>query len=323
MPLITADDFVEARARFQQRGAKFLLSKLNLNGLARTQSTFDDPGLQTANWWILPAVRARLNEKMTGDPSLGYEPYVVAKYLRGRTGLRLCSLGSGGCSHELAFARHAAFDLVECVDVTPALLAAAAAQARQEGLQNLRFAVRDVNRQQWPAAAYDVVLFNAALHHFRRVAEIVGHVWQALRPGGLLVLNDYVGPNRLQWTAAQLAAANQELRKLPETYRRRHGSGRLKTRITGPGQLRMWLADPSEAVECEQILPAVRHRFAVLEEKALGGNLLMLVLKDIAHHFLPADPTTGQLVQHLFAAEDAFLAQHSSDLVFGVYQKPF
>ncbi len=323
MPLITADDFVETCAKLRQRGAAFLLSKLNPSALARTQSTFDDPALRAANWWIVPAVRARWNEKITGDPALPYEAYVVQQYLRGRTGLRLCSLGSGACSHELAFARHPGFALVECVDIAGALLAEAARQAEREGLRNLRFAVRDVNRQPWPAAAYDVVLFHSALHHFRRVDEVVGHVWDALRPGGLLVLNDYVGPNRLQWGPAQLAAANQLLGRLPAAYRCRYLSERPKTRITGPGRLRMLVADPSEAVESENILPAVHRRFAVLEEKAVGGNLLALVLKDIAHHFLTSDPATQQLLQALFAAEDAFLAHHPSDLLFGVYQKPY
>ncbi|GAA4499797.1 class I SAM-dependent methyltransferase [Hymenobacter ginsengisoli] len=322
MPLLTADDFVETLAKLRQRGAGFLLSKLNPSGLARTQGTFDDPGLQTANWWIVPAVRARWNTKISGDPTLPYEPYVVKKYLRGRSDLHLCSLGSGSCSHELAFARHSEFELVECVDITPALLGAAAERAAAEGLYNMRFELRDVNRQAWPTAAYDVVLFHSALHHFRRVPALVAHVRQALRPGGLLILNDYVGPNRLQWTAAQLAAANELLAQLPTSYRR-YKSGQFKSRITGPGRLRMRLADPSEAVESEYILPAVRGQFRVLEEKAVGGNLLALVLKDIAHHFLADDPTTQQLLASLFAAEDAFLAEHPSDLLFGVYQKPY
>jgi SAM-dependent methyltransferase len=321
MPLLTSDDFVETLAKLRQRGAGFLLSKLNINALARTQSAFDDPGLRTANWWILPAVRSRWNAKITGDPAQPYEGYVVDNYLRGRTGLQLCSLGSGSCSHEMAFARHSAFELVECVDIAGTLLAKAAAQAKQEGLTNMRFEVRDVNRQPWPTAAYDVILFHSALHHFRQVEAVVGHVWQALRPGGLLILNDYVGPNRLQWTPAQLAAANQLLRQLPATHRRRYMARQLKTRISGPGRLRMLVADPSEAVESEAILPAIRRRFATLEEKPLGGNLLTLVLKDIAHHFLPEDPATQALLRQLFAAEDAFLQHHPSDLLFGVYQK--
>jgi hypothetical protein len=130
-----------------------------------------------------------------------------------------------------------------------------------------------------------------------------------------------VGPNRLQWTPTQLTAANQLLRQLPAAYRRRYMARQLKTRISGPGRLRMLVADPSEAVESEAILPAIHHRFTVLEEKSLGGNLLTLVLKDIAHHFLPEDAATQALLHQLFAAEDDFLQRYPSDLLFGVYQK--
>lgn len=321
MPLLTRDDFSELLAKAQQRGASYLFSKLNPSALARTQRTFDDPTLHTANWWIVPAVRARWNQKITGDPALPYEPYVVAKYLQHRTNLSLCSLGSGSCSHELAFARHAAFGRVECVDIARTLLAQAQAQAQREGLHNMHFVVRNVNRQHWPQHAYDVVLFHSALHHFQRVANVLDHVWHALRPGGLVVLYDYVGPNRLQWTTAQLRTANELLAALPASHRQRYRSQRLKTRISGPGLLRMLISDPSEAVESAQIREAVRQRFTVLEETAVGGNLLTLVLKDIAHHFLTDAPQTQQLLTMLFTAEDAFLTHHPSDILFGVYQK--
>ena len=105
MPLITPDDLLETLAKLRQRGLPFLLSKLSPSGLARTRSAFDDPGLRAANWWQVPAVRRRWNQRITGDPTRPYEPYVAARYLAGRTGLRLLSLGSGAASHELAFAR--------------------------------------------------------------------------------------------------------------------------------------------------------------------------------------------------------------------------
>ncbi|MBW3126934.1 class I SAM-dependent methyltransferase [Hymenobacter profundi] len=321
MPLLTRDDFSELLAKVQQRGASYLFSKLNPSALARTQRTFDDPTLQTANWWIVPAVRARWNQRITGDPTFPYEPYVVAKYLRNRTGLSLCSLGSGSCSHELAFARHATFSQVECVDIARALLDQAKIQAQREGLHNMHFVVRDINRQHWPQNTYDVVLFHSALHHFQHVDDVLDNVWHALRPGGLVVLYDYVGPNRLQWSAAQLFAANELLATLPASYRRRYRSQRLKTRISGPGLLRMLVSDPSEAVESEQIRGAVKQRFTLLEETEVGGNLLALVLKDIAHHFLANTPQTHQLLATLFAAEDVFLTHHPSDILFGVYQK--
>ena len=299
----------------------FLLSKLRPDALARTRSAFDDPALRAANWWQVPAVRQRWNLRMTGSAHQPYETYVATKYLAGRRGLRLLSLGSGAASHELEFARLPQFAEVRCVDIAARLLAQAAAVAQAEGLTNFCTEVADVNALDLPAATYDVVLFHSALHHFRDVEGILARVRRALRPDGLLVLNDYVGPARLQWTAAQLAETNRILRAVvPPRYRVRYLSRQLKTGVSGPGRLRMRLADPSEAAESDRIVPALRQHFEPLEEAALGGNVLTLVLKDIAHHFMGDDAETQSLLAELFRLEDEFLEKHPSDLLFGVYQ---
>ncbi|MCR5886489.1 class I SAM-dependent methyltransferase [Hymenobacter sp. J193] len=321
MPWLTTDDFLETLAKLRQRGLPFLLSKLVPSNLARTRSAFDDPALQAANWWQVPAVRRRWNEKISGDAAMPYEAYVASRYLADRTGLRLLSLGSGACSHELVFARQPQFAQVHCLDIAERLLAQAAATAQAEGLQNFQTEVADVNRLNLAPATYDVVLFHSALHHFRDVEGIVARVRQALVPGGLLVLNDYVGPACLQWTPRQLRAANAALREvLPARYRQRFLSSQIKRHVSGPGRLRMYLADPSEAVESDRIVPALRRHFVPLEEAGLGGNLLTLVLKDIAHHFLAEDPATQALLQELFQREDELLLQEPSNLLFGVYQ---
>ncbi|MBD2766836.1 class I SAM-dependent methyltransferase [Hymenobacter sp. BT664] len=322
MPLLTSDDLLETLAKLRQRGLPFLLSKLRLNALARTRSAFDDPTLRAANWWQVPIVRRRWNQRITGQPARAYEAYVAEKYLAGRTGLRLLSLGSGAASHELAFARLPHFAEVHCVDIAARLLAQAAATAQREGLTNFRPEVADVNTLDLPPASYDVVLFHSALHHFNDVTGVLARMRRVLRPDGLLVLNDYVGPARLQWTAAQLAEANRILREVvPARFRVRYLSRQLKTGVSGPGLWRMRLADPSEAAESDRIVPGLHQHFAPLEEVALGGNILTLVLKDIAHHFMrDDDPETQQLLATLCELEDAFLEKHPSDLLFGVYR---
>ena len=133
MPWVTSDDFLETLAKLRQRGLPFLLSKLTPSSLARTRSAFDDPRLQAANWWQVPAVRQRWNEKISGDAATAYETHVADRYLAGRTGLRLLSLGSGACSHELTFARQAHFAEVRCVDIAGRLLQQAAPNRASRG----------------------------------------------------------------------------------------------------------------------------------------------------------------------------------------------
>jgi len=76
------------------------------------------------------------------------------------------------------------------------------------------------------------------------------------------------------------------LKTIPLKYRYRIGTKNVKTKIFRPGLVRMFLVDPSEAVDSESILPSLHENFKVLEEKKIGGDILLILLKDIAHNFL-------------------------------------
>jgi SAM-dependent methyltransferase len=57
------------------------------------------------------------------------------------------------------------------------------------------------------------------MHHFEALEYICQQMQQALKPGGLIILNEYVGPNRFQFPAQQKQAINLCLSLLPQRYR--------------------------------------------------------------------------------------------------------
>jgi 2-polyprenyl-3-methyl-5-hydroxy-6-metoxy-1,4-benzoquinol methylase len=324
MQIITRDDFIDIASKATQRGVRFVLGKIRVDARGRTKSSFNEVDYNAANWWSIPAVSSRLRERVTGDPSLGYEDYVVERYLKHRCNLRLVSLGCGVGTHELRFARHhEVFSEVLGIDISEKLVAEANNNAQQEKLANLRYEVKDVGRLKLEPNSADVVLFHASLHHFSKIENLLGDlVFNLLSPDGLLVINDYVGPSRLQLTANQRHAVNEMLKsKIPEKYSVRLGTGWKKKRVVGPGRIRMLISDPSEAVESEMIMPTIRHFYDVVEQKALGGNILSPLLKDIAHHFMNGEEEALRVLQLLFEEEDRYLSVNDSDLVFGVYRK--
>ncbi len=324
MRLITSDDIIESYSKLKQKGLSFLLSKFNIDPLERTKGTFDHWQNEGAYWWQIPAVRRRWNKLITGSESKVYEDYFAEKFLEGKSGLRLLSLGSGTCSHEFRFAKMGTlFSEVKCMDIAGNVLKKAEEQARNEGVENIFFQVADVNKTDLPKDHYDVVLFHSSLHHFKGVEILlVEKIKNALKPGGLILINEFVGANRLQFPSHQIAAINEALDHVPLSHRRRLKSKLIKRRITGPGLLRMLIADPSECVESEKILPVLRDHFRTLEEKPYGGSLLMMLFKDIAHHFMHEDPETFEILRRLFHAEDGYLRRGgSSDFIFGVYAR--
>ena len=322
MRYITTDDFAEAYSKLRQRGVSFLASKFTWAAQDRTRSAFDDVTLEAANWWIIPAVRQRWNRLITGDPEKIYEAHFMEKHLSGRSDLRMLSLGAGISSHELVFAQSTHFSKVVCVDIASNLLAAAEAKAKGLGLQNMEFRAEDLYAMDWPDEHYDVVLFHAALHHFEDVEGLLKtKIKPTLKRGGVVLINEYVGPNRLQFPKGQIEAINKALQLIPHSFRRRFKTNVIKHKVSGPGLWRMILADPSECVDAASIIPALHHHFTILEERPYGGNLLMLALKDIAHHFVHPEPEAAEALEALFEAEDVYIQNHQSDFLYGVYEK--
>ena len=168
---------------------------------------------------------------------------------------------------------------------------------------------------------FDVVLFNSSLHHFKDIPAILDKVKSNLVPGGLLLLNEYVGPDRFQWTDEQLMLINDLLASIPGRYRRIFRTRLIKSKVWKPGILRMIVNDPSEAPHSSIILEHVHKRFSILEEKGLGGNLLMPLLKDISHNFLDNSPQTHSLLASLIEKEDEYIRTVRSNFVFGVYAR--
>ncbi len=314
-------DLGDVMIRVYQRGLQSLVSRFGLSSTARTRNTFNH-NFSISIWNMIPEVRERLNQMASGNPKVPYEQYVIDQYLQGKSNLKLLSIGCGSASHELYFAEHGPFELVHGVDLAPGLIRQAQSKAEEKGLTNCRFEVRDFNELAIPES-YDIVLFHQSLHHFKDFEAIYSaFVVPVLKPDGYLVLNEFVGPTRLQWTRAQLKASRKMLKQLPEKYRQILNTPFTKRTVSRPGIFRMLLSDPSESINSQQIMPATHQHFKVVEEKPLGGNILHLLLKDIAHNFCTADPEAQAWLRKCFEAEDAFLRDHPDDFVFGVYCKP-
>jgi len=319
---ISAGDVIDLFYKVKQKGIHVLLSKFRLTHTGRTASKWNTV-TASADFWILPQVRWRLNEKCTGHRNLEYEDYIVAKYLSDKNSLHMLSVGCGTGSRERKFAKYSNFSLIEGIDLAEKKTEEATKLANEANLTNIQYHSGDFMKHVFKPASMDVILFNASLHHFNHVDHLLEFkVLPMLKDDGLLVLFEYAGPNRLQWTRYQLEFTNRLLKEIPDEYKTRAGSGSVKSRVYRPGLLRMLITDPSEAIDSESILPSVHKHFNVLEEKELGWDITHLLLKDIAHHYIDGNPETQKLLQYIFKKEDEYMATTGrSDGVFGIYQK--
>ena len=167
--LITRGDFIDVWSKLNQRGKGFLLSKLNPSKINRTKSAFNESAVSSANWWIIPVVRQRWNQMITGEIDVEYEDYMMQKFFSDATDLNLLSIGSGVSSHEIKLAKHPQLSKVICSDLVQPLLDRASHNAKVSGLENMQFICGDINEMIPNEQQFDIVFFHASLHHFQKI----------------------------------------------------------------------------------------------------------------------------------------------------------
>jgi len=151
-------------------------------------------------------------------------------------------------------------------------------------------------------------LVEQSLHHFINMDFVIKSIHSALKPGGILIINEYVGPDKFQWTDKQLHCVNSILNLLPNKYKIRNFDKKIKRKVYRPGLVRMWLYDPSEAVESSKIVPTINKYFKILESKDYGGNISQLLFQDIAHNFQNDDQDTISILKIITEIEDFMLS---------------
>lgn len=191
--------------------------------LARTP----DSGVTTCeagsglHWTDLPAVKHRLNRKVSADSDIDWLDYTLRRYFADSLPLARCySLGCGHGEVERRLARLGAFAICEASDISADAIAAAQRMANAEGLDCIHYTVSDANTLSLAPQTYDAIWARASVHHFEQLEHVFMQVAGALAPGGLFILSEYIGPNRFQFPSVQRQAIQACLDLLPAAYRR-------------------------------------------------------------------------------------------------------
>jgi SAM-dependent methyltransferase len=314
---LSLGDLIDLQIKFWQK--RHLFRRVFSGKTQKTSAYWDQAELSPSNWWNIPLVRQRWKEKVSGHGDTDYPEYVRQKYLEGKKGLRMLSPGCGTGSHELHFTGFEEIAHIDALDISQESIAL----ARKKAGEKINYFVADfhfwLEQAVKKGKKYDLVLFHSSLHHFSGLSSLLPLVESLLAKDGLLLIHEYVGPDRMMWTREQMKEADRLLKSLPDKYRTRWRSERTKKKHYRPGLIRTLLTDPSESVESGSILPLLHKSFRVVEEKPLGGNILHLLLKDISHHFSGQDPRAEEQLLRLFTEEDRFLKSRPSDFMFGIY----
>lgn len=261
-------------------------------------------------WFEVPAVRDRIARMITGRSDA--DAYHWLLELLARRGLstpieRVLSLGCGAGDLErrlfsMNVARH-----YEGIDVAPQAIERARTAAAALPGADIRYSVADINKISLPANHYDAVFCHMSAHHFSDLERIFAEVHQALKPGGIFFLDEYVGPKQFQWPTRQVELIDLLRRNLPERWVRTAEGGHLRS-YRAPTVDELVAVDPTEAIRSDEILQVLARQFVVTEHAGYGGTLLHGLLDHIGVNYVDGDAEANAMLDTFFALEDWALA---------------
>lgn len=232
---------------------------------------------------------------------------IVAAELREKTpaGGRVFSPACGAGGKEVALARALPDRTFVAADIADEALARGREAADRAGLRNLEFVHMDVNDPDLGTRTFDAVTGMGAFHHIERLEVFWVACRQALRPRGVIMGQEYIGPARLQWTDTQVEEGDRVLRDLVPAEHRVHHDRVRRTPIE-----EMLTLDPSEAVRSRDLLPTLQDAgFEIFGYASGGGALLQPVLMNQIHTYDPQRWDHNLVLARLFAEEDRLMRE--------------
>ena len=324
MALVSRGDLIAALLRIvDEQGGLQLLRRVVSRRDSRTKMTWGQQRNSIRNWYEIPEVQLRQNRLITGRREETTFDYVAKKFLVGHS-LFGVSLGCGTGSRELGWAGTGRFKRILAIDMSEERIEEANRKLTQAAFSSVvRFVAGDVLRYQLNPNSFDVVITEGILHHISPLEVLVDKIASSLKPDGILIVNEYIGPDKFQWTKEQVRFCNVLLSFIPKPLRTYRGTKIVKTRVFRPGTLSMRIHDPSEAVESSKIIERLKEKFSFVERKDYGGTILHPLLKDISHHFTETDSEKEAILQFLFGAENYLMRTGviESDFTFMVARK--
>jgi SAM-dependent methyltransferase len=258
--------------------------------------------LESLVWTASPVVRRYLHALVSGDPNCDWLTWVEHVHLA-RALDRALVVGCGSGWLERALAQRGRFRSIVACDFATETVSRARRTAQEEGFPGIDYVVLDLEHERLPAGPFDAVIANDVLHHITGLESLYTRIHEALAPGGKLLFNEYIGPNRFQYSNRRMDVINRYLRLLPDRLRWDPITGQVlwKRERTDPKQLAE--DDPTEAVRSEDVLPLARRFFRSEKEYIYGGGLLNPLLFGIVTNFRPGDPGDDVILSRLCASE--------------------
>jgi SAM-dependent methyltransferase len=173
------------------------------------------------NWWSSDACTAAYNEQVCGQalPGNSRGCRIALAAAAGRPLGRGVSVGAGAGDKERALLLDGIVGEMRLWELSEARAAEARRRAEADGVGG-RLEARIGNAFVEETGQFDLVTWDHSLHHMPDIDQALAWSVERLNPGGWLMINDYFGPNRLQWRRDEVERCNRILDEARRGYLR-------------------------------------------------------------------------------------------------------
>lgn len=250
------------------------------------------------SWMEHPRVREYILQSISGSIEGLWPVDWFMRRIGGRRFPRALSIGCGTGPFERDIIAKNLVDRVDAFDGSTNSLRIANELAQAAGMSaRVHYFAADFNEPFLPRRKYDIVFVHQALHHVAKLEKLLRSVMLTLKRGGVLYLDEYIGPSRSDWNDELIAPPRSLFERLPESARR-----------VATLALPVQADDPSEAIRSSEIITQLRIGFDIREFRGYGGNLLSVLYPALDFDRI----SIGQLIEEeqriLGAGERSFYA---------------
>jgi ubiquinone/menaquinone biosynthesis C-methylase UbiE len=240
----------------------------------------------------------------------GYSVDHVARKFLVPAPARVLAIGSGMAFVEEYLVANGFAQHLLAYEVSSSAIQAAKQRVMDKPYANqLELRSGDVLQENLPAGTFDVVYVQAAIHHFDKIDDMFALMHRVLRPDGLLIYDEYVGPDHHLYEPELIEIMDRIDDCLAPSYRWDHLAKHTRQHVPYPNLEWMLQHDPSEGVHASRILPLTYQWFDIVHRADSGGSIMRPFFTGILPNF-NWDDQKDQTVARLVILMEQLLTEH-------------
>jgi len=266
--------------------------------------------LSKTRWWEFPAILRHINKIVRGEPVDGFSKGLQLELRKlGRVFEHGVSVGCGNGAKEFELMKEGIVKSFTLFELSTELIKQTRENAESLGLLNCVELIQGDCFLHEFKRKVDFVHWNNALHHMLYVKKAVKWSYDILSLGGVFYMDDYVGPNRFQWSDEALKLGTRIREVLPKDFLKdpyKEG-GYLPRKLSCLYAKELQDLDPSEAADSSSIIQSIKEYFPNAKTRLTGGVIYHATLNDILHNINESDEKDKAILELLLIIDELSL----------------